>query len=275
MASQIKKDESPTSIGTETSNISYAGVLLNKAEGNIESIKKQKDIKETPVKNPKEIKGAPVKIQKEIKNIPKAPSMKQAVPATKVKNTSAPPVQEKENIGTPSNISTLEEKQETGEKDNKGVEEIDDDDFCTVTTRKSKEKRNNADKHSLVHDRHSRMKKMRRSDSLSNENWRNHKPVVINEDKETNGDNKEVNKEDLKFVEAPIPKVNPWTSNKVAAAALVKKVAQTEKVEKKVLSPKQPETVTKIKDPEAVTSGEFLFNNYSTYLYLIMLIKLW
>lgn len=258
MATQIKKDDNP--ISSEPTGISYAGVLSNKGgEGNSEKPKTLKDIKETPVKSPKESKDTFVKMSKEIKNTPKAPIAKQVIPSNKVKNTPTPPlVQEKENIATPSIIiPSSDPKIETDEKKFKD-EDIDDADFCMVTARKSKEKRNNAEKHSLVHDRYSRLKKMRRSDSLNNDNWRNHKPVIVSEDKDKEASSSEikegVNKEDLVFVEAPIPKVNPWMANKAAAAVVIVKVAEPDTMDNKVLQPKQAEAINKI-------SGEYVFTD--------------
>ncbi|KAI5739654.1 hypothetical protein M8J77_021798 [Diaphorina citri] len=252
MASQIETDKKAIPTGPEPCNISYAGVLSNvkTGESNTENIPIKKEIKQAS-------KAAPVKQSKPV-----------SIPTGKPKPVPPPPaqLQEKENISTveaqathTSSTVDIKPQEITENKD-----ELSDDDFCKVTTRKSKEKRNNIDKHTIVPDtRHSRVKKIKRSDSITNENWRN-KPnpntttTNTNTVCDENNENKEVDP-DLKFVEAPLPKVNPWMKNKNAASVIISKVAEVEikeKIEKRVLQPQQQESATPVTEngPAAVKS---------------------
>ncbi|KAL1459330.1 hypothetical protein WDU94_011324 [Cyamophila willieti] len=237
MATQLENDKKMT-LGSEVPNVSYAGVLLNKTgENKTENVP-------PPVK--KEIK--------EMKESPKVtPSVNKTVSTTVKSKMSSPKVQNKENekvvlIEPPtSKVNSVEETKPQEHKD----EPIDDDDhdFCKVTTRKSKEKRNNGDKHSIVPEsRHPRMKKIKRSDSITNDNhWRSkpapsvHAPIC-----DENAENKEVVDPELKFIEAPLPKVNPWTAKKPAVSTVTQKVTESEIKEKRVLQPQQQESASTV-----------------------------
>ncbi|XP_017300426.2 uncharacterized protein LOC108252643 [Diaphorina citri] len=253
MASQIETDKKAIPTGPEPCNISYAGVLSNvkTGESNTENIPIKKEIKQAS-------KAAPVKQSKPV-----------SIPTGKPKPVPPPPaqLQEKENISTveaqathTSSTVDIKPQEITENKD-----ELSDDDFCKVTTRKSKEKRNNIDKHTIVPDtRHSRVKKIKRSDSITNENWRN-KPnpntttTNTNTVCDENNENKEVDP-DLKFVEAPLPKVNPWMKNKNAASVIISKVAEVEikeKIEKRVLQPQQQESATPVTENGPGSSEEY------------------
>lgn len=238
MASQIENDKKGTSLGTEVSNISYAGVLLNINPGdnsipvNTESTPVKKDVKESH-----KLKPTP-------KTAPLAPVKSKSVPSPKVldkENKTEIPV-ESQSKKSNAHVDNKTSSQEV--PDDQGEHQLadDDDDFCKVTSRKSKEKRNNADKHSIVPDtRHSRLKKIKRSDSITNDNWRS-KPTGCDE----NNENKEIDPE-LKFIAAPLPKVNPWMSKKSPATAATQKVEETGGIkEKRVLQPQQQESASTV-----------------------------
>lgn len=271
MASQIKGDENVVVPETENSNVSYAGVLTNLKTGelNTSSAQTSKDNKETPVKIPKESKETPSKILKETRNAPK-PSLKPAVATSKTKTMPADsPVQEKDKNGPLTNDTHSGPSPTNDSSENRNEES--DDDFCKVTTRKSKEKRNNGEKHSMIPEsRHSRIKKIRRSDSITNDSWRNHKPVNIDE----NTENKDVNQE-KKFVEAPIPKVNPWVSNKAPAVAptIIESAVETREVEEKVVPRKQPVIVPM----NPTISGKLLYKSFFRsimFVYYLVILSL-
>uniref|UniRef100_A0A8D8Q578 Uncharacterized protein n=1 Tax=Cacopsylla melanoneura TaxID=428564 RepID=A0A8D8Q578_9HEMI len=243
MATQVESDKKMT-LGSEGPNVSYAGALLNKAgDINTENVP-------PPVK--KEVK--------EVKESPKVtPSVNKTACTTVKPKISSPKVQNKENdkvvsIEPPtSKVNSMEDTkpqqraQDVKVAENKGepIADDDDHDFCKVTTRKSKEKRN-VDKFSIVPEsRHPRMKKIKRSDSITND-WRS-KPAPPAPVCDENAENKEVDP-DLKFVEAPLPKVNPWTAKKPAASVISQKVTESEIKEKRVLQPQQQESATSVSE---------------------------
>lgn len=292
MASNLKQDSDKKTL-TDSSNISYANIVLNaKTE---DSFKDSAQIKNNMDETVKPIKSRATTIAPSIVSrdsgkmttLVGKDNFNASILKDSKQNGNSPVVKKLDLnnhlIKKESEGNTLESHSKTSKgedlnaKSNSQQEGAADDfdDFCKVTRRSSKDKRlSHIEKQ--ANEKHSRTKKIRRSDSINSEPHvrdRNRDIVRQNVTIVDNEENKDKEAEDLKFVEAPLPKVNPWMTNKNAALVIQGKpedniegtekgkvqekkkiepverpIVQNElkeKVEKRVLQPQQQESAAK------------------------------